>query len=138
MTISLKKQQDLERKMLAVGVREEEIDEHFVRSQGAGGQKVNKTSTCVVLHHRPTGLQVKCQVSRSQADNRFFARRILMEKISERLYREQSAKQQEIEKIRRQKRRRSRRAKEKMLGEKRHQATKKARRKTITPASSEE
>lgn len=138
MTISLKKQQELERKMLAVGVREEEIDEHFVRSQGAGGQKVNKTSTCVVLHHRPTGLQVKCQISRSQADNRFFARRILVEKIAERLHREKSVKQQEIEKIRRQKRRRSRRAKEKMLGEKRHQATKKERRRTITPSSSEE
>lgn len=118
--------------MLSLGIREEDIDEQFVRSQGAGGQKVNKASTCVMLHHRPTGMRVKCQVSRSQADNRFLARRLLVEKIEMARLQQKSAKQQAIEKLRRQKRRRSRRAKEKMLEAKHHQAEKKTLRKSIT------
>jgi protein subunit release factor B len=111
--------------MQALGVREQDIEEQFVRSSGAGGQKVNKTSTCVVLHHRPTGVRVKCQRERSQALNRFFARRILLDKIEAKLTGAKSAQEQEIAKIRRQKRKRSRRAKLKLLAEKRHQSDKK-------------
>lgn len=68
--------------MEALGVREEDFAEKFVRSSGAGGQHVNKTSTCVHLRHVPTGLEVKCMKDRSQSVNRFLARRELLEKIA--------------------------------------------------------
>jgi len=119
--------------MRALGVSERDIEEQFVRSSGAGGQKVNKTSSCVVLHHRPTGVRVKCQRERSQALNRFLARRILLDKIEARLRGAESAEQQEIARIRRQKRKRSKRAKLKLLADKRRQAEKKASRATVRP-----
>src|SRR3972149_635601 len=73
--VSPGKEKSLLERMQALGVREQDIEEQFVRSSGAGGQKVNKTSSCVVLYHRPTGIRVKCQQERSQALNRFLARR---------------------------------------------------------------
>ena len=131
--VSPEKQKFLLARMQALGVREQEIEEQFVRSSGAGGQKVNKTSTCVVLHHRPTGIRVKCQRERSQALNRFFARRILLDKIETKLRGARSAQEQEIARIRRQKRKRSRRARLKLLADKRHQAEKKSLRATVRP-----
>ena len=122
------KEKALAERMQALGVREEDIEEQFVRSSGAGGQKVNKTSSCVVLHHRPTGIRVKCQRERSQALNRFLARRLLVDKIEAQIKGAASAEAQEIARIRRQKRRRSRRAKEKMLAAKHRQAEKKSQR----------
>src|SRR3954463_1542864 len=109
--VSPGKEKSLAERMQALGVRETDIEEQFVRSSGAGGQKVNKTSSCVVLHHRPTGIRVKCQQERSQALNRFLARRILLDKIETKIKGAESAAEQEIERIRRQKRKRSRRAK---------------------------
>jgi len=124
MPIRPDKEAALRQKMAAAGIFERDIDESFVRSSGAGGQHVNKTSSCVQLVHRPTGTQVKCQLDRSQAVNRYVARRLLFEKIeAERLGKKSEARQR-IEKIRRQKRRRSRRAKERMLESKRHRAEK--------------
>jgi protein subunit release factor B len=131
--VSPGKEKSLLERMQALGVREQDIEEQFVRSSGAGGQKVNKTSSCVVLHHRPTGIRVKCQQERSQALNRFLARRILLDKIETKLRGAESAEQQEIAKIRRQKRRRSRRAKQKLLADKRHQAEKKSSRAGVRP-----
>jgi peptide chain release factor len=131
--VSPGKEKSLLERMQALGVREQDIDEQFVRSSGAGGQKVNKTSSCVVLHHRPTGIRVKCQQERSQALNRFLARRILLDKIEAKLRGAESAEQQEIAKIRRQKKRRSRRAKQKMLADKRHQGEKKSSRAGVRP-----
>jgi protein subunit release factor B len=127
------KEKSLLDRMQALGVREQDIEEQFVRSSGAGGQKVNKTSSCVVLHHRPTGIRVKCQRERSQALNRFLARRILLDKIEAKLRGAESAEQQEIARIRRQKRRRSRRTREKLLASKRHQAEKKSSRAAVRP-----
>jgi protein subunit release factor B len=131
--VSPGKEKSLLERMRALGVREQDIEEQFVRSSGAGGQKVNKTSSCVVLHHRPTGIRVKCQQERSQALNRFLARRILLDKIEAKIKGTESAEQQEIAKIRRQKKRRSRRTKQKMLADKRRQAEKKSSRGAVRP-----
>jgi protein subunit release factor B len=131
--VNPEKEEQLAQRMAALGVREADIEESFVRSGGHGGQNVNKTSTCVMLLHRPTGLQVKCQDTRQQALNRFLARRLLLDKIEARKTGFVSAQRAEIEKIRRQKRKRSRRAKSRMLADKSHHADKKASRRPVGP-----
>lgn len=111
--------------MKALNIREEDIQETFIRSGGRGGQHVNKTSTCVYLKHIPTGIEVKCQEERSQALNRYRARVILANKVEQLIKGRESEETQRIEKIRRQKRKRSKRAKEKMLAEKKITSEKK-------------
>lgn len=107
--VSPEKNAELRRRMEALGVREEDLEERFVRSSGRGGQHVNKSSTCVQLLHRPTGIEVKCMEGRSQSLNRFFARRLLLDRIAE-MQGLKTAKAAAQEKIRRQKARRSRKA----------------------------
>jgi peptide chain release factor len=133
LNVASPEQKRLSERMQRLGVREEDIEEQFVRSSGAGGQKVNKTSSCVMLHHRPTGIRVKCQRERSQARNRLVARRILLDKVEANLRRAESAEQQELARIRRQKRKRSRRATLKILADKRHQSEKKSFRAGVRP-----
>ncbi len=125
MPVSAEKEKALALRMQALGVSERDLEESFVRSSGPGGQKVNKTSTCVQLIHLPTGLTVKCQRERSQNLNRHLARRLLLDKIEKMQKGFVAAQKEKAEKIRRQKRKRSQRAKEKMLGEKKRQARKK-------------
>jgi protein subunit release factor B len=131
--VSAEKESQLALRMAALGVREADLEESFVRSGGHGGQNVNKVATCVVLLHRPTGLQVKCQATRQQGLNRFLARRLLLDKIEEKQTGVVAAQRAEIEKIRRQKRRRSRRARNKMLDDKSRHAGKKAARRAAVP-----
>jgi peptide chain release factor len=131
MSVSPEKEAALEQRMKDLGIRTEDLVEKFVRSGGHGGQNVNKVATCVYLKHVPTGIEVKCQQERSQALNRFVARRLLADKIENLVKGKESAEQQKIEKIRRQKRKRSKRAKEKMLADKRHQSQKKKKRQLV-------
>ena len=121
----------LRQRMETFGIREADLVEHFVKGGGPGGQKINKTSSCVYLLHRPSGIEVKCQQERSQALNRFFARRLLCDRLEQRILGERSRIEQERERIRRQKRRRSRRQKERMLKEKHHRAETKERRRPV-------
>lgn len=120
------KSEALASRMSSLGIREEDIVETFVRGGGPGGQKINKTSSCVALLHVPSGLRVKCQAERSLTLNRYRARFLLCEKIAERIEGAKSLARQQAEKIRRQKRRRSRRAKAKMLADKHANSAKKA------------
>jgi protein subunit release factor B len=113
--VNPEKRKALEDRMKALGIDEKDIIEKFVRSQGGGGQKINKAATCVYLKHSPTGIEVKCQKTRSQAANRFFARRILAEKVEEIILGEKSVQAKKIARLQQQKKRRARRAKAKGL-----------------------
>lgn len=119
------KWEELKARMGRLHIQEGDLIEKFILGSGSGGQKINKTSSCVYIKHVPTGIEVKCQKTRSRELNRLYARRDLCEKLEGRLFQEKSAKQKEIEKIRRQKRRRSRRSKEKMLAGKKILSAKK-------------
>lgn len=98
----------LRQKMAELGVSEEDLEESFVRSSGNGGQHVNKTSSCVQLKHKPTGLTATCMRERSQSVNRFLARRDLLERI-EAATGVKTPEMKRIEKLRKQKERRRRR-----------------------------
>jgi protein subunit release factor B len=112
-------------RMRELGISEADFQESFVRSGGHGGQNVNKTSTCVMLVHKPSGLQVKCQESRHQGINRLRARRLLLDKIESFRKARVEAERSRAEKIRRQKRPRSRGSKQRTLADKARQAAKK-------------
>lgn len=123
--VALEKEKALLQEMLRFGIREEDIVEKFIRSSGPGGQNVNKTSTCVYLKHIPTGIEIKCQRERSQSLNRYFARKLLVNKIESMVLGRLSGERRRIEKIRRQKRKRSKRAKLKILEAKHKNSEKK-------------
>lgn len=115
----------LTRRMATLGITESDLEESFVRSGGHGGQNVNKVSTCVLLVHRPSGIQVKCQESRHQGQNRAAARRMLLDKIEAQRREKAAAERAQAEKVRRQKRKRSQAAKNRMLADKSRRSQKK-------------
>lgn len=129
--ITRTKEEALKEKMARFGIRESDLEEHFIRSRGPGGQNVNKTSTGVYLKHIPSGTEVKVFSDRSQVLNRYTARKILVGKIENTILGRESEERKRIEKIRRQKRKRSKRAKEKMLKNKRIHSEKKELRKKV-------
>lgn len=118
----------LKKRMRELDILESDLQEKFILGSGHGGQKIQKTASCVQLKHEPTSIILKCQQSRLRDDNRYHARQMLCDKVEEIVLQEKSKKQQEFEKIRRQKRRRSRRAKQKILEDKaKRSATKQLR-----------
>jgi len=108
--VSEAKSQALNTRMRECGLKESDIQEQFVRSSGPGGQNVNKTSTCVMLRHLPSGLEVKCTKSRSQGLNRYYARKIMCEMLENASLGRKSPAAQQADKIRKKKQRRKRRS----------------------------
>ena len=123
--VSPKKERELMERMKQLNVSEDDIEESFSRSSGPGGQKTNKTSTCVFLRHTPTGITVKCQEERSQSLNRFFARRRLLDQVERSKKGFVAEEKKRIDKIRQQKRKRAKRTKEKTLANKLKQSVEK-------------
>ncbi|HEV2613823.1 MAG TPA: peptide chain release factor-like protein [Gammaproteobacteria bacterium] len=120
--MQVKKWDELRAKMHRLGILETDLQEKFILGSGSGGQNLHKTASTVYLKHIPTGLEIKCQESRSRDDNRLYARRRLCEKFEEQVLHEKSERRKASEKIRRQKRRRSRKAKLKMLDDKKQRS----------------
>ena len=122
MVIRKEKLEALKIKMKELAIDENDLIEKFILGSGKGGQKLNKTASCVYLKHKPTGVEIKCQKNRSREDNRFLARKKLCEEIASKIYKKRTERQSLIEKIRRQKQKRSKRAKEKILEAKRERS----------------
>ena len=131
MPISSATTEALAKRMHALGIREADLDESFVRSGGKGGQNVNKVATCVVLVHVPTGTGVKCQLERTQAMNRVRAREMLADKIERARAAARAEAAARAAKLKRQKRRRPRAVKENILRAKRARSETKARRRPV-------
>ena len=123
--ISTEKRDAVAKRMAELGIRDADLVEKFVLGSGSGGQKINKTSSCVYLKHVPTGIEIKWQQSRSRDLNRVMARRELCERLADRVAGEKSRRREEAERVRRQKRRRSRRQRAIMCDDKRKHGAKK-------------
>jgi len=117
--------------MSRLRVREEDLDEHFIHSSGPGGQNVNKVASCVYLVHRPTGISVKCQESRTQGGNRLLARRLICQKIEEAQHKKELRLRSQKEKERRKNRKRPQALKERILESKHRRSDRKKVRQSL-------
>ena len=120
--MSLPNEEVLQKRLTKLRVREEDLQEEFVRGSGPGGQKINKTSSTVVLRHLPTGLEVRCQRERSQVMNRYWARMELCDRLEAAREEAKMALQNEREKTRRQGRPRPRGLKNRILKTKKNRS----------------
>lgn len=120
--ISKKNLDKVNERLRSLGVGELDLREDFIKGGGPGGQKINKTSSCVQLTYLPMGWVLRCQRSRHREDNRFFVRWLLLERLEKIALGRESARQRQIHKLRAQKRKRHKRAKEKILKQKKERA----------------
>ena len=118
----------IEARLAALGARASDVDERFIIGSGHGGQKLQKTSSCVWLRHRPTGVETRCQRERSQSANRELAWTELCAKLEERQRAGRAEQTDEREQGRRRNRQKSRGQKIRMIQSKKHRAGIKAQR----------
>ncbi len=123
---------DFLQKVQDLKILPEDVVEKFVRGSGKGGQKINKTSSCVVMRHLPTGIEVRCQKHREQSKNRLSALKLLILKLEEKKKGKESERMKKVFKLKKQKQKRSKRAKEKILVAKKMRGEVKALRKPVT------
>jgi protein subunit release factor B len=112
----------LDERLRRLHIREEDLSEQFVRSGGHGGQNVNKVSTCVILTHHPSGVTIRCDEERTQAQNRLLARRRLADRLEARAREKAAAARDAAERARRRARRPSRAARARNVENKRHRS----------------
>ena len=124
---------ELAQRMAKLGIRDEDLEEDFVRGTGPGGQKINKTSSTVQLRHVPSGIEIRCQRERQQSANRYWARWELCEQMEQQTKTTKLAEQNEREKKRRQSRKRPRGLKEKILRTKHQRSDVKKQRGRVKP-----
>jgi protein subunit release factor B len=118
----------LSERMRRLGIRDSDLQETFARSSGPGGQNVNKVATAVTLRHRPSGISVTVQESRSQAQNRKLARERLFDAVKEAQLKRRAAEIAEREKARRRKSPRPPALKQRILESKRRRSALKRQR----------
>jgi protein subunit release factor A len=118
----------IEVRLAALGVKAADVDERFIIGSGHGGQKLQKTSSCVWLRHRPSGVETRCQRERSQSANRELAWAELCAKLEERQRLDSARQTDERERVRRRSRQKSRGQKIRMIQSKKHRAGIKKRR----------
>lgn len=107
--VTPKKQKDLDTRLQELKIKEEDLQEKFIKGSGHGGQKLNKTASCVHLKHTPSNIEIKCQETRSRALNRYYARKRLCDELEKKLLGKESPQEKKAAKIRKQKKRRLRR-----------------------------
>lgn len=120
--MSLPNEEALQKRLTKLRIREEDLEEEFIRGSGPGGQKINKTSSTVVLRHVPSGIEVRCQRERSQIMNRYWARMELCDRLEAVLADAKLTLQNEREKTRRQNRPRPRGLKQRILDTKKNRS----------------